>query len=933
MVSLKRWFRGDRGPHPGRRRNSRVRPAVEGLETRVVLYSATGNAWPNPQLITISFMPDGTSLGGGKTSNLFSTFNANSSLAGKWQNVILQAAQEWAQQANINFAVVPDDGAPQGYGPDEQGYSGFGDIRIGGYNFGCSTLALTYQPPQANNFSLAGDVTFNTGQGFHINSTYDLFTVATHEIGHALGLGESSVGGSVMYGTYNGVMKGLASDDIAGIRAIYSNNAARTADAYNTDGASNGTLSAAASLNSAISTSSLTGLVPNLDITTAGQSEYFSFTAPASSGGTLELDVQSSGLSLLAPKVTVYASNGTTVVGSANGAGEYGTTLMLSVANVVAGQKYYVLVQGADNTQMGTGRYALGLSFNGTTPPTEASPIVAEPNGNVQHAGAGQADGSSNTYGSANPVVTGISPDNGISSQDGVTNNPRISILGTAPALDTVTVYLNGQAIGQTTAQSDNTWTFNNTANPLSDGDYNFTAVATDLAGYSTAMSYSYEVVIDTHTPQPPLLNDISPDTGLSSTDGITDDNLPTFSGTTEPFAVVELYLNGSNQAFGATEADINGNWSFTVGQPGQVTYPGGILPSIVSPVISLVDAVPIVGGLVGGLLGGLLGSSPSSGSSSTSSGPAIPDGTYQVTATAMDIAGTVSAASPSRTIVIDTQAPSAPTVTGISPDTGTSSTDGITTARNLTISGTAQAGDLVTVLINGSVAGTTMAGSNGAWTFDDSATTLPDGKYAITAMAEDVAGNLSGASGAFNATIETVRPPVIAGVSEITNSFLLWSSQELSVVGTAGPNDRVQVYLGGTLLGTANANSQGAWSYAYSPSSGTVRAGVYGFSAVEIGASGVASTSSPTFLLEVGGGPTAGTPHSASGVLSGQATPGSLVSIVDGDIVIGVVTANASGNWQFAPMLAKGNHSIMADAANSSGDTSLLSGVLTVNI
>ena len=150
-----------------------------------------------------------------------STFNSKSSL-GNWENVILQAAQTWAQQTNINFAVVPDDGAPAGSGADEQGDPGFGDIRIGGYNFGCSTLALTYQPPPVNNFSIAGDMTFNTGQSFNIGSTYDLFTVAMHEFGHALGLNESSVSNAVMYGTYTGKKTGLASDDIAGIRSIYS---------------------------------------------------------------------------------------------------------------------------------------------------------------------------------------------------------------------------------------------------------------------------------------------------------------------------------------------------------------------------------------------------------------------------------------------------------------------------------------------------------------------------------------------------------------------------------------------------------------------------------------------------------------------------------------------------------------------------------------
>ena len=550
--------------------------ALEGLESRVVLYSATGSVWPNPQLITISFMPDGTNLGGGVASNLFSTFNSKSNLAGKWQNVILQAAQTWAQQTNINFEVVPDDGAPAGSGADEQGFSGFGDIRIGGYNFNCSTLALTYQPPPDNNFSIAGNMTFNTGQSFNIGSTYDLYTVAMHEFGHALGLNESSVGNAVMYGTYTGRKTALASDDISGIRSIYSSNGPRTADAYNTGGASNGTLSTAASINSLISTSSLTALVPNLDISTAGQSEYFSFTAPSGAGSTLELDMQSSGLSLLSPKVTVYASNGSTVLATANGEGAYGTTLTVSVSNVTAGEKFYVLAQGADTTEMGTGNYALGLSFKGTTPPSKAAPNVAEPDGNPEQTGGGQADNSGSfEYGIASPVISGITPDNGVSDQDGITNAPNISLFGAAPSNDIITIYCDGNEIGTTTALLTDTWSFNNTATTLSDGIYFFTAMATDPSGYTTPLSYPYEVTIDTHVPTVPVLDDIIPDTGLSSTDGITDVNTPTFSGWSEPFDVINLYSNGSSQPFATTEADIYGFWYYTVGQSTQITDPG----------------------------------------------------------------------------------------------------------------------------------------------------------------------------------------------------------------------------------------------------------------------------------------------------------------------------------------------------------------------
>jgi hypothetical protein len=218
------------------------------------------------------------------------------------------------------------------------------------------------------------------------------------------------------------------------------------------------------------------------------------------------------------------------------------------------------------------------------------------------------------------------------------------------------------------------------------------------------------------------------------------------------------------------------------------------------------------------------------------------------------------------------------------------------------------------------------MPASNGKWTFNNTATTLPDGTYAITATAMNIAGDVSTVSGAFAATIETVAPPAIAGVGMASNQ------RSLSILGTAPPSDTVQVYLGTKLLGTASANSQGAWGYTYTPGSSTVPAGIYDFSAVAIDSYGNASATSPTFALQVGG-PTAGTPQYVAGVLSGQATPGSLVSIVDGDIVIGVVTADASGNWQFTPALAKGSHTIMADAANSSGDTGLLSGAINVTI
>ena len=381
-------------------RGFRFRPRLEGLETRVVPYNASGNLWPSSQLVTISFMPDGTNLGG-VNSNLFSTFNAKFGSASTWENVILKAAQQWAQQTNLNFAVVPDSGAPAGSGNYQQGDATMGDIRIGGYNFGTSTLAAAYLPPSVNNYSIAGDISFNTGQVFNIGTTYDLSTVALHEFGHALGLLGSSTISAAMYETYSGVKSGLVADDVSGIQSIYGG--ARRADVY---GAANNSFSNAADLTSQIS-ASLTEQSNPLDIATAGQKEYFKITAPAGTGSTVQVSAQSQGLSLLAPTLTVYAADQVTVLGSASGYGQYGTTLTVTLTNrVSAGQTIYVKVGGADNTAVGTGNYALSLRFGSAGLPAVVPPNTQLLNGSPLSGGGGQANAESPEYAVSQPGLS-----------------------------------------------------------------------------------------------------------------------------------------------------------------------------------------------------------------------------------------------------------------------------------------------------------------------------------------------------------------------------------------------------------------------------------------------------------------------------------------------------------------------------------------------
>jgi hypothetical protein len=130
---------------------------------------------------------------------------------------ILRALAEWARYTRLEF--VPS-WSPQAaltlrmlFGAGEHGdlYPFDGPGRI---------LAHTFYPAPPNSEPIAGDMHFDLEESWQMGRAVDLFSVALHEAGHALGLGHSDQPGSVMYPYYR-MNWGLSPDDIGGIQSLY----------------------------------------------------------------------------------------------------------------------------------------------------------------------------------------------------------------------------------------------------------------------------------------------------------------------------------------------------------------------------------------------------------------------------------------------------------------------------------------------------------------------------------------------------------------------------------------------------------------------------------------------------------------------------------------------------------------------------------------
>jgi hypothetical protein len=481
--------------------------------------------------------------------------------------------------------------------------------------------------------------------------------------------------------------------------------------------------------------------------------------------------------------------------------------------------------------------------------------------------------------------------DTGVDSEDGLTNNNKPTIEGTAEPLAHVRVELNGHVF-EADAGDDGAWTVTVDV-ALPDGEYTPVITTTDLAGNEATAEGEAFTIVTTRLAADGisggLVADEDNDTGASATDGLTNNDAPTLSGHAGANALVLVEVDGTPYE---AEADGDGYWEVVL--------------------------------------------------------DTLADGSYTPIITVTDAAGNQSLPVNGKTFVVDTEAPAAANgalVHDATNDTGFSINDGITSNITPTFSGTAQAGSSVQVNINDELYNTT-ADAQGHWSVKVT-NALSDDTYTPVFTVSDQAGNVSETEGP-SFTIDTEAPvaedeSASLAPDEINDTGAasddgLTNNSAPTLVGTAEEGAQVHVVVGGLSFQTL-ADANGDWQIKLN----TLPDGQYTPVITLVDAAGHTSepanglpftidTHAPDHATahlvhdedsDTGSSADDGLTNNTSPTLQGTAEAGATVSVeIDGSSYEAEV--DEDGNWEItAEDLSEGEHTPLVTVTDLAGNVS----------
>jgi hypothetical protein len=327
---------------------------VEALEGRAVP-ATFGLPWGDARHLSLSFVPDGTAIAG-HASDLFQMLDSRQA-TDAWQRTVLRAFQTWAVRSNVNIGLRADGGQAIGTPGKNQHDARFGDIRVAAHAMAPDALAISVPGGSLLAGTWSGDMFLNSDV-FRDATAPDLFSVALHEAGHVFGLDNSTDPSSPLYSHLTGAVAPTEADTEM-IQSLYG---ARVPDRYEGPGG-NDTTAQAASFPVPDDYSIERPLVLFADRTSETDVDVFELTPPGGYTGAMTVRLQSAGLSLLAPRLTVLDA-ARNVLGEVFTDSSFGDIVTIRLPEVTPGQSYYLQVDSLNEDVFSIGSYGLAVSFD-----------------------------------------------------------------------------------------------------------------------------------------------------------------------------------------------------------------------------------------------------------------------------------------------------------------------------------------------------------------------------------------------------------------------------------------------------------------------------------------------------------------------------------------------------------------------------------------